>query len=48
MKSISKAVAGAIIVVSLLGGGAGVAIAFSGAPAAHPAPLAATAVEYAL
>ena len=48
MKVISKAVAGAIVVASLLGGGAGVAVALYGAPAAHPAPLAATAVEYAL
>ena len=48
MKAISKAVAGAIIAASLLG--AGVAVAFFEAPAAaaHPAPLAATAIEYGL
>jgi hypothetical protein len=50
MKAISKAVASAIVIASLLGGGAGVAVAFYGAPAAaaHPAPLAASMVEYAL
>ena len=47
---ISKAVAGAIVVASLLGGGAGVAVAISVAPpaTAHPAPLAVSALEYAL
>jgi nicotinamide mononucleotide (NMN) deamidase PncC len=50
MKAISKAVATVIVGAALLGSGAGVAIAITGVPGAatHPAPLAATAIEYAL
>jgi len=50
MKAISKAAAGALVIASLLGGGAAVAVASIGTPAAaaHPAPQAATAIEYAL
>jgi hypothetical protein len=48
MNAISKTAAGALVIASLLGGG--VAVASAGAPAAavHPAPQAATAIEYAL
>jgi hypothetical protein len=50
MKAISKTVAGALVIVSLIGGGAAVAVASAGTPATavHPVPQAATAVEYAL
>jgi hypothetical protein len=50
MKAISKTVAGALVIASLLGGGAAVAVVSAGAPAtaAHPVPQAATAIEYAL
>jgi len=48
MKAISKTAAAALVIASLLG--AAVAVVSAGAPAAavHPAPQAATAIEYAL
>jgi hypothetical protein len=50
MKNISKTVAGAVVVASLVGGGVAVAVVSAGAPvtASHPAPQAATAIEYGL
>lgn len=48
MKTTSKAVVSALAIASLLGAGAAVAIAGAPAAAVHPAPLAASAVEYAL
>jgi hypothetical protein len=50
MKAISKTAASALVIASLLGGGAAVAVVSAGAPASavHPAPQAATAIEYAL
>jgi hypothetical protein len=51
MKAISKTAIGTLVIVaSLLGGGAAIAVAAAAAPApaAHPAPQAATAVEYAM
>jgi hypothetical protein len=50
MKAISKTVVGALVIASLIGGGAAVAVASAWVPATavHPAPQAATAVEYAL
>jgi len=48
MKAISKAAVGALVIASLLGGGAAIAVAATSAPAARPAPQAATMVEYAM
>jgi hypothetical protein len=50
MKAISKTTVGALVIASFLGGTAAVAVVGAGAPAAavHPAPQAATAIEYAL
>ncbi len=50
MKAISKTVAGALVIASLIGGSAAVAAASAGTPASavHPAPQAVTALEYAL
>jgi hypothetical protein len=50
MKAISKTTVGALVIASFLGGIAAAAIVGAGAPAAavHPAPQAATAIEYAL
>ena len=50
MKAISKTAVGALVIASLLGGGAAVAVVSAGVPAVavHPAPRAATAIEYGL
>ena len=50
MKAISKAAVGALVTASLLGGGTAIAVAATATPAAaaHPAPQAATMVEYAM
>jgi hypothetical protein len=50
MKAISKTVAGALVIASFIGGSAAVAGASAAVPATavHPAPQAATAIEYAL
>jgi hypothetical protein len=50
MKAIIKTAVGALVVASILGGTAAVAVVGTGAPASavHPAPQAATAIEYAL
>ena len=48
MKPISKTVAGALVIASLIGGSAAVAVAAAPGAAAHPVPQAATAIEYAL
>jgi hypothetical protein len=50
MRAIGKTVADVLVIASLLGEGAAIAVASAGAPAtvAHPAPQAVTAIEYAL
>lgn len=50
MKAISRTAVGALVIASLLGGGAAIAVAGVAAPvaAAPQAPQAATAIEYGL